>query len=111
MSISTEHLVGLVLSAAHERLQQRCNQAKIVALLEDKHGAYDVDAVHSLLKMRYDRIEEEGALPLRESWSDWSRRQALAVTYGIVSTAMVAPVRSGAARRPSRRPRNLPNFR
>ena len=58
MSISTEQLVGVVLGAAHERLQQRCNQPKIVALLEEKYGAYDVDAVRSLLKRRYEHIEQ-----------------------------------------------------
>ena len=49
MSISTQQLVGLVLGAAHERLQQRCDERKIIALLEDKHGAYDVSLYMYLL--------------------------------------------------------------
>ena len=38
---SSSKLVDRVLAAAHERLQQRCDRDKIIALLEDEHGAYD----------------------------------------------------------------------
>ena len=50
----TEQLVDLVLGSAHERLRARCDRDKIVDVLEEKHGAYDVHAVHSLLIRKYD---------------------------------------------------------
>jgi hypothetical protein len=47
-NLSTEQLVDRVLGNAHERLQQRCDRDKILALLEDEHGAYDANALRNL---------------------------------------------------------------
>ena len=38
---NTEQLIDLVLNSAHHRLRERCERSKIVAVLEEKHGAYD----------------------------------------------------------------------
>ena len=46
---NTEQLIDLVLNSAHHRLRERCERSKIVAVLEEKHGAYDAHGVHSLL--------------------------------------------------------------
>jgi hypothetical protein len=65
--VPTEQLVDQVLNSAHERLRQRCDRTKIVVVLEEKHGAYDVHAVHSLLTRKYDVVDEQlesaGAAP------------------------------------------------
>ena len=37
MNKTTDQLVDLVLGAAHERLQARCDRDKIIKLLEDVH--------------------------------------------------------------------------
>lgn len=64
---TTEHCVSLVLSAAHERLQQRCNLGMIIDLLEGKFGAYDVRGLHALLSHEYENVKEQlgamGAAP------------------------------------------------
>ena len=63
----TEQLVDLVLNSAHERLRARCDRSMILAMLEDKHAAYDTHGVHTLLAARYDAVEEllesSGAAP------------------------------------------------
>ena len=51
-------MVDLVLSGAHERLQQRCARDKIVEVLEE-HGAYADNALRSLLSRRFDVIEKQ----------------------------------------------------
>ena len=66
---STAQLVDRVLAAAHERLQQRCDRDKIIALLEDEHGAYDDLALRVLFSRHaeYETIRqqlmEKGAAP------------------------------------------------
>ena len=57
-TLSTEQMVDLVLSGAHERLQQRCARDKIVEVLEE-HGAYADNALRSLLSRRFDVIEKQ----------------------------------------------------
>ena len=63
----TEQVVSLALSSAHERLRERCNREKILAVLEDQHAAYDAHGLHSLLTRKYDAVEEQlatsGAAP------------------------------------------------
>ena len=44
-NLSIEQVVDKVLTAAHERLQQRCDRDKVIALLADEHGAYDADTI------------------------------------------------------------------
>jgi hypothetical protein len=62
-----EQIIDLVLNSAHERLRTRCDRSKIIDLLEEKHGAYDVHAVCLLLARKYDGVEEQlelaGAAP------------------------------------------------
>ena len=41
--MKTEEVVGLVLGALHPRLRERCSEAKILSVLEDDCGAYDVE--------------------------------------------------------------------
>ena len=64
---TTEQIIDLVLSSAHERLRVRCDRSKIIDVLEEKHGAYDVHAVCLLLARKYDGVEEQlesaGAAP------------------------------------------------
>ena len=56
---STEELIVLALASAHPRLRERCDRAKILAVLEDKHAAYDAHGVHSLLVRKYGTVEEQ----------------------------------------------------
>ena len=55
----TEQVIDLVLSSANERLRARCDRRKILDVLEEKHAAYDVHAVCSLLARKYDVVEEQ----------------------------------------------------
>ena len=50
--MNTEEVVGLVLGALHPRLRERCSEAKILSVLDDDCGAYDVEALRSLLETR-----------------------------------------------------------
>ena len=43
----TEEVVGLVLGALHPRLRERCSEAKILSVLEDDCGAYDVETANA----------------------------------------------------------------
>ena len=45
--MNTEEVVGLVLGALHPRLRERCSEAKILSVLEDDCGAYDVETLRS----------------------------------------------------------------
>ena len=54
-----------MLGSAHERLKARCDRGKILDVLEEKHGAYDVHAVCLLLARKYDTVEEQ--LELRDA--------------------------------------------
>ena len=56
---STEQLIDLALASAHTRLRERCDRAKVLAVLEDKHAAYDAHGLHSLLMRKYVMVEEE----------------------------------------------------
>jgi hypothetical protein len=63
----TEQLVDLVLGSANERLRARCDRQKILDVLAERHAAYDVHSVCSLLARKYDTVEEQleeaGAAP------------------------------------------------
>ena len=50
---STEELVGLVLAALHPRLRERCTESKILAVLEEDCGAYDIKTLRTLLETRH----------------------------------------------------------
>ena len=50
---STEELVGLVLAALHPRLRERCTESKILAVLEEGCGAYDIKTLRTLLETRH----------------------------------------------------------
>ena len=54
---STEELVGLVLAALHPRLRERCTESKMLAVLEEGCGAYDIKTLRTLDK------ETGGSIP------------------------------------------------
>ena len=54
---STEQLIDLAIASAHPRLRERCDRAKVLAVLEDKHAAYDTHGLHSLLVRKYDTVD------------------------------------------------------
>ena len=67
---STEELVGLVLAALHPRLRERCTESKILAVLEEDCGAYDIKTLRTLLETRHGfdtvaaKLEQQTAAPL-----------------------------------------------
>ena len=46
MMRSVEDAVSSVLAAAHPRLRERCSESKIISVLEDDCGAYDINGRH-----------------------------------------------------------------
>jgi hypothetical protein len=65
---STEEVVERALAVAHPRLRERCIEAKIITVLVDECGVYDIEGLHALLEMGFDivaaKMEEHGAAPL-----------------------------------------------
>ena len=65
---SVEDAVSSVLAAAHPRLRERCSESKIISVLEDDCGAYDIDDLQSVLETGFDtvvaKLEQRGAAPL-----------------------------------------------
>ena len=45
-----------VLAAAHPRLRERCSESKIISVLEDDCGAYDIDDLQSVLETGFDTV-------------------------------------------------------
>ena len=56
MALSIDEVVGLVLAAAHPKLRERCDESKVVSVLEDEYAAYDAVALRALLSTSFDAV-------------------------------------------------------
>jgi len=67
-TMSTKEVVAAVLAAAPPRLRERCDFAKIVAILQEEYGVYDAMTLSSVLLVSFvvvaARLEEQSAAPL-----------------------------------------------
>ena len=63
-----EATISCALAAAHPRLRERCSESKIISVLEDDCGAYDVPGLSALLETGFDavvaKLEQREAAPL-----------------------------------------------